>query len=477
MLAGETSRATIQTLQLANKHLRFAKEFADVGLDYRHLGTKGEMNFIVYSDASFACRSGNNSQGGYLLAICHKDVAAGLSEGYYNVLDWRSWKLPRIARSTLSAEAQAACDASDALMFAVQFCFGISCGSHSYHSIKLKVDSFLTNHVWSSMQKDFFDVLTKDEIQAATSADERTTIEALVCQDKLACCHGKTAWVSSELQYADGLTKQSGATLLAQRLRSCMTRLRSDESFQASKKKTPLDRKRNTERYAVKCPERALAAMMASCMFRTTYAMNTTNSLEEPFDNTFMFLILFTMFIGVFMWFAVTKLVTKAWTTFNSTFTKASTLESTTQVYESEFMDYTDTFTQTERRQDPYQLLQELKAELEETRQKGLQAAKECRIWAAEYEKLKKKNVEDFEQRLKVEKQRSSLKPIYLAGQGSCWHASRKCLAGRTPGPSFERLPRSCCAHTLWDKSQPSAPPGGAHWSTTHGDLRPLRRT
>ena len=92
--------------------------------------------------------------------------------------------------------------------------------------------------------------------------------------------------------------------------------------------------------------------MMASCMFRTTYAMNTTNSLEEPFDNTFMFLILFTMFIGVFMWFAVTKLVTKAWTTLNSTFTKASTSESTTQVYETEFMDYTDTFTQTERRQD-----------------------------------------------------------------------------------------------------------------------------
>ena len=129
------------------------------------------------------------------------------------------------------------------------------------------------------------------------------------------------------------------------------------------------------------------------------------------------------------------------------------------------------TRTPSRRQSDGRTFLQELKAELEETRQKGLQAAKECRTWAAEYEKLKKKNADDFEQRLKVERQRSSLKPIYLAGQGSCWHASRKCLAGRTPGPIFERLPCSCCAHTLWDRSQPSAPPGGAHWSTTHGDL------
>lgn len=32
------------------------------------------------------------------------DIAA--AEGYYNLLDWRSWKLARVARSTLSAEGQ-----------------------------------------------------------------------------------------------------------------------------------------------------------------------------------------------------------------------------------------------------------------------------------------------------------------------------------------------------------------------------------
>ena len=56
-LAGETSKARVATLQKGNKHLRYAKEYADVGLHYRRLGEKSEMTFIVYSDASFATRS------------------------------------------------------------------------------------------------------------------------------------------------------------------------------------------------------------------------------------------------------------------------------------------------------------------------------------------------------------------------------------------------------------------------------------
>ena len=54
-------------------------------------------------------------------------------------------------------------------------------------------------------------------------------------------------WVSSELQYSDGLTKASAAQLLADRLRSHLTRLKSDEDFVASKKKTAAERKKGAE--------------------------------------------------------------------------------------------------------------------------------------------------------------------------------------------------------------------------------------
>lgn len=42
------------------------------------------------------------------------------------------------------------------------------------------------------------------------SKRQEDRVEALVCQDKLAGCQGKTSWVSGKLQYADGLAKQSG---------------------------------------------------------------------------------------------------------------------------------------------------------------------------------------------------------------------------------------------------------------------------
>lgn len=87
----------------------------------------------------------------------------------------------------------------------------------------MPLDNVSTGHLTNSPKlivdaKALYDVLVKDGIQAATGADKRTTIEALVCRDKLACCNGRVMWVSSELQYADGLTKDSAAALLGQRL-------------------------------------------------------------------------------------------------------------------------------------------------------------------------------------------------------------------------------------------------------------------
>ena len=121
LLAGTVSTATTATLQEANKVLRYAKENYDVGLEYRPLSaSKDDITFIAFSDASFACRADLSSQGGYLVAMVDKSVANG-DQGHYNVLDWRSWELARVSRSTLSAESQAASEAADSLLFTTTF--------------------------------------------------------------------------------------------------------------------------------------------------------------------------------------------------------------------------------------------------------------------------------------------------------------------------------------------------------------------
>ena len=118
--AGQISKTTTSTLDTANKCLRFAKQNQDAGLEFRHLGSKDEITFACYSDASFTSRDDLSSQGGYLLIMTHRDVTSD-GKGHCNIVDWRSWKLARVPRSTLAAESQAASEAADALLFAVTF--------------------------------------------------------------------------------------------------------------------------------------------------------------------------------------------------------------------------------------------------------------------------------------------------------------------------------------------------------------------
>ena len=57
-----------------------------------------------------------SSTGGFLIGLMSpEDVKAG--QGRVNLVSWRSQKLPRVARSSLSAEAQALSLAEQALMW------------------------------------------------------------------------------------------------------------------------------------------------------------------------------------------------------------------------------------------------------------------------------------------------------------------------------------------------------------------------
>ena len=256
-LAGRVKDATTETLREANKILRFAKHHSDVRLQFRPLGEPQNLTFMIYSDAAFASRQDLSSQGGYLLILVHKDVRMG-SEGYYNVVDWRSWKLPRVARSSLSVESQAASEAADTLLYTCTFWRLLW-----MPYLDLEAVSTARLHCAPCLiidAKALYDLLSRLEASSPGGADKRTAIEVLVTQDKLRCAQAQTLWVSSELQFSDGLTKDSAAQLLAERLRTHMTRVKPDPNFQAAKRKDPVARKAGAEAYAQKRPTRALQA-------------------------------------------------------------------------------------------------------------------------------------------------------------------------------------------------------------------------
>ena len=298
-LAGEISSATIATLEAGNKILRMAKANADAGLRYHGLGNDPkDVTFLAYSDASFASRKDLTSQGGYLITMVQSNVISGTA-GVYNLVDWRSWKLPRVARSSLAAESQACGECADALLFSTTFwklLWNPTCQLEDLQTPKLPKSPAIVIDA-----KALYDLLTKDEIQAACGSDRRTAIETMVCQDKLKLCDADTKWVSSELQYADSMTKNDSGQLLADRLRTHMTRIRSDESFQAAKKKDPKLRRKGTEMFALKRPTKALQALLCFSTLTGATSHDHPEHYEIKNENHLEFyaLLIFTIMISI----------------------------------------------------------------------------------------------------------------------------------------------------------------------------------
>ena len=74
------------------------------------------MSVIGWPDASWACGLEGSSQGGYIIGVANKTFLEQ-AESPINVISWHSGKLARVARSSNSAELQAAADAEGELSY------------------------------------------------------------------------------------------------------------------------------------------------------------------------------------------------------------------------------------------------------------------------------------------------------------------------------------------------------------------------
>ena len=74
-----------------------------------------QIGFACWTDAAVGNRPDMGSTGGYLVAMVHTDFFTG-KRGPANPVAWRSGKLPRIARSSLSAEVQSLAEGEQEMM-------------------------------------------------------------------------------------------------------------------------------------------------------------------------------------------------------------------------------------------------------------------------------------------------------------------------------------------------------------------------
>ena len=120
MLASQLGTGLVKYIQDANRLLKFAKLNSDMSLNYEYLGPVGELRLVTMFDAAFCVRRDSASQGGYITILVNEKALRG-EESKYHVLDWKSSKLPRVTRSSLGAEAQAAGQAAESVEFIARF--------------------------------------------------------------------------------------------------------------------------------------------------------------------------------------------------------------------------------------------------------------------------------------------------------------------------------------------------------------------
>jgi hypothetical protein len=219
-----------------------------------------DLRFSAFHDAGWASRPDNSSQGGLMIFACHKDLLDG-KEATISLIEWKSWKLKRVCRSSLSAECQAMAEALDTLNF-VRFFWQILTGK-SKVTPKIDQDHELTQAPMSSLITDckgLFDAVNRSQSAGLGLSEKRTAIEALSIRQICAASNVSVKWVNSDRQLADILTKVGVMTEnLDRALNSNQWRIVFDSTFTSAKNL----RKQKREKYFKKIVDPTSRSLLA----------------------------------------------------------------------------------------------------------------------------------------------------------------------------------------------------------------------
>ena len=287
--ASEIAADKGECLANLNKTLRFAKANAEVALRMtKHVDKIQDGILVVFVDAAFGVRTDNASQGGYLIVHTHKDILDG-KKCKYSVVSWKSYKLQRVVRSSLGAEAQAMAAAMEELYFVKLFMVMLL-----HPGLSVRQGQELLTKTQSVVVTDcraLYDALNRANV--GTTQDKRVAIECLVIASMIKETGSILRWVSSERQLADGLTKVTARQDFVEQLKGGYIQLVFNPEFKAAKKKSAEERRKSM-----------LATTSNIAMATATSVVTGLQGCEpesEGEDNWWMSLLMALMMIGATM--------------------------------------------------------------------------------------------------------------------------------------------------------------------------------
>ena len=232
-------RGNKETLQQVNKLCRevHSQRFLSVGVKQIGANKDDEIGFVCFTDAAVGNRPDYSSTGGYMVGLVHRSFLTG-EKGIVNPIAWKSGKLARVAKSSLSAEIQALDDGEQELMY-IRAEWNELLG----RGLDLRSPENSTAQVAAAMvvdAKSVYDAVQKGDGAAAgfSLKEKYAALTLMAVVEQLHRQNTPLLWVASDVQLADAFTKSAAATLFERFLMTDQTwRIKYDPNFVSSKKR------------------------------------------------------------------------------------------------------------------------------------------------------------------------------------------------------------------------------------------------
>ena len=187
----------------ANQAIRRARQHAAMPLVYKSLPIE-QLTVMVHSDAAYANGRDGATQAGYVVSFTDKQMHEGEAAAWTPAF-WKSYRLPRVVNSTMSAEAQAMVMAAGMAEWAILLLSECLDGRTYLQSM------------WDTASKRQSLIVTDckslyDHVQsrsAPTLEDRRTALDIIILRESFSKTQSSLRWVPTTFMLADSLTKES----------------------------------------------------------------------------------------------------------------------------------------------------------------------------------------------------------------------------------------------------------------------------
>ena len=232
LLQGAHASATVADTREPNKLIRLCRQRAHVPIRVSPIPLD-DLTFVGFGDCGWGVRRDGSSQGGSLIIDADKRILDGF-EATTTMVDWKSYKYKRVVRSSLAGETQAYVETLDMLEFTR--CFTLF--FWTLGKARVMWNQFLRNNTRVLVitdAKSLFDPLERSDSSTRNLTERRTAIEVTAIRQRLEHGFINTAWVNSDRQMADGLTKPQTAWKLLEIMSAGKWKIVWDETFESAR--------------------------------------------------------------------------------------------------------------------------------------------------------------------------------------------------------------------------------------------------